>query len=68
MRFYDPWGRHIPPVAQPPPGDANEVLRHEHAGAIGPYSCASEGERMDLELQVESLAAVLQGCSSRSRE
>jgi hypothetical protein len=67
MRFYDPWGRHIPPVAQPPPGDANEVLRHEHTGAIGPYSCASEGERMDLELQVEALAAVLQGRSSRSR-
>jgi uncharacterized protein DUF222/HNH endonuclease len=58
MRFYDPWGRHIPPVAHPPPGDSNELLRHHHAASIGPDTCASgEGERLDLELAVDALVA-----------
>jgi hypothetical protein len=59
MRFYNPWGQEIPAVAQPPPGDAAELLRHEHASTIGPHTCTSgEGERMDLELQVEAIASV----------
>jgi hypothetical protein len=60
-RFYDPWGQRIPPVPNAPPGDADQLLRHDHARTIGPHTCASECERMDLELQVEALAAVLYG-------
>jgi hypothetical protein len=60
-RFYDPWGQRIPPVPNAPPGDADQLLRHDHARTIGPHTCASECERMDLELQVEALAAALYG-------
>jgi hypothetical protein len=58
-RFYDPWGQRVPPVPNAPPGDAEQLLRHDHARTIGPRTCASECEHMDLELQVEALAAVL---------
>jgi uncharacterized protein DUF222/HNH endonuclease len=59
MRFYDPWGQRIPRVPHPPRGDPAQLLRHQHAASIGPDTCAGgEGERMDLELQVEALAAI----------
>jgi hypothetical protein len=61
MRFYDPWGRHIPPVRRPPPGDAGELLRFNSA-AIGPSSCASgDGDPMDLELAVDALLNATRG-------
>ena len=59
MRFYDPWGRPLPPVATLPRGDPGQLARSHHATSIGPNTCASgEGERLDLELAVEALAAI----------
>jgi hypothetical protein len=56
LRFYDPWGRRIPRIWRAPPGDAEELRRHEHASAIGPSTCASgTGEEMDLGLTVDAL-------------
>jgi hypothetical protein len=56
MRFYDPWGRRIPPVRRPPPGDADELLRYDHASAIDSSTCASgDGEPMDLGEAVDAL-------------
>jgi hypothetical protein len=56
MRFYDPWGRPIPPVRRPPPGDADELIRHDHASAIDSSTCASgDGEPMDLDEAVDAL-------------
>jgi hypothetical protein len=58
LRFYDPWGRRIPRVWRAPPGDAEELRRHEHASAIGPSTCASgTGEHMDLDLAVNALVS-----------
>jgi hypothetical protein len=55
-RFYDPWGRRIPQVWRPPPGDTDE-LRHANAStAIGPSTCASgTGDPMDLDIAVDVL-------------
>jgi hypothetical protein len=55
LHFYDPWGRRIPRVWRAPPGDAAQLLRHEHAHAIGPSTCASgTGEPMDLGFTVDA--------------
>jgi hypothetical protein len=56
LRFYDPWGRRLPRVLRPPPGDADELLRHEHTETIGPSTCASgTGEEMDVALAVDAI-------------
>jgi Domain of unknown function (DUF222) len=56
MRFYDPWGRRIPRVWKPPPGDAAELLRSGRAGPIGPSTCATgTGEPMDVDLAVDTV-------------
>jgi Domain of unknown function (DUF222)/HNH endonuclease len=56
MRFYDRWGRRIPSVWRPPPGDAEQLLRNDAAATIHPDTCASgTGEPMDVELAVEAL-------------
>jgi hypothetical protein len=58
LRFYDPWGRRLPRVWRPPPGDADELLRHEHEAMIGPDTCASgDGEQMDVALAVDALVS-----------
>src|SRR5204862_1631574 len=54
-RFYDPWGRHIPPVRRPPPGEVDELRGLAPAGAIGADTCASgDGDPMDLDLAVDA--------------
>jgi Domain of unknown function (DUF222)/HNH endonuclease len=56
LRFYDPWGRRIPRVWRAPPGNGDELLRHEHTATIGPDTCASgTGEQMDVALAVDAL-------------
>jgi hypothetical protein len=58
LRFYDPWGRRLPRVFRPPPGDADELLRQEHTATIGPHTCASgTGEQMDVALAVDALVS-----------
>jgi Domain of unknown function (DUF222)/HNH endonuclease len=53
MRLYDPWGRQIPRVERPPPGDADRLPR---PAAIGPKTCASgDGDPMHLDLAVDIL-------------
>jgi hypothetical protein len=67
LRFYDPWGRHIPPVRRPPPGDADELQRHNSA-AIGPSTCASgDGDPMDLDLAVDALLNATRGVAQTER-
>jgi hypothetical protein len=56
MRFYDPRGRRIPSVPRPPPGHV-QALRQRHK-TIGPRTCANgTGERADLALVVQAIAA-----------
>src|SRR5918999_586283 len=56
MRFYDPWGRLMPRVWKPPPGDAAELVRDDRAAAIDASTCASgTGDPMDLDLTVDAL-------------
>jgi uncharacterized protein DUF222/HNH endonuclease len=56
LRFYDPWGQHIPPVRRPPPGDPDELRQSQTTTTIGPKTCASgDGEPLDLELAVDAL-------------
>ncbi len=57
LRFYDPWGFEIPAVAQPPPGDPVEVLRHQRH--IDATTCAGgDGYHMSLETAVEALLQI----------
>jgi hypothetical protein len=68
LRFYDPWGRRLPRVSRPPPGEARELLRHEHATTIGPDTCASgTGEQMDVALAVDALLSATSPLVTQSR-
>jgi hypothetical protein len=53
LRFYDPWGRHIPPVRRPPPGDPDALCRRTSLAAVA----SGDGDPMDLDLAVDVLLA-----------
>jgi uncharacterized protein DUF222/HNH endonuclease len=56
MRFYDPWGRRIPPVWRAPPVRSDALLQNDRTATIGPSTCASgTAEPMDLALAVDAL-------------
>jgi hypothetical protein len=68
MRFYDPRGRPIPPVPRPPPGNLGALLARG-TSAIGPKTCATgPGDRMDLALAVEAIAAACGGSPFRTHD
>jgi HNH endonuclease len=56
MRFYDPWGRHIPSIWRPPSGDTDQLRRSHVFSTIDHNTCASgDGERIDLDLAVDAV-------------
>jgi Domain of unknown function (DUF222)/HNH endonuclease len=56
LRFYDPWGKHIPSAARPPPGDVDRLRRSHAQTTVHARTCATgDGEPLDLELAVDAL-------------
>lgn len=53
LRFYDPWGQHIPPVRRSPPGDPDALRKRPPAAGVA----SGDGDPMDLDLAVDVLLA-----------
>jgi hypothetical protein len=60
LEFRYPWGRPLPAVPRPPPGDSGRLLDGNRPLAIDPHTCASgEGDPMDLDMAVGALVGIL---------